>query len=469
MQSGRRYFLLGICGAGMSSLALLLQSLGMQVRGTDAQDQDFRAQSLGSHGIAVLSENEGAASIESDEIVVRSSAILSGNPVLEAAVRAGSTILHRTEVLSTVASRYFLIAVAGTHGKTTTSGMIGYVLANQGKEPAICVGGRIVGFDRCFPKDHQLQNGVKGRPIMVLETDESDGSFLRFRADVAVVTNIDHDHLGTYDGSFDNLVCAFKQFAAQCEGRGGTVIGCGDDPNVRAMTACVRRHVLYGHDTANSVRVQYISSSNSVIIHDESTELLFKMTRGDEKSYDNAVAAALACEATGVEFRRALSVLETFPGMERRMEVLGEWRGITILTDHADHPTEIRATLQALAVRYPRRKLTLVLQPHRYTRVRACLEGYGQALVGADKVMLLDIFPAGEATERPEDLNAKLRASVGAALGTTLEDLSDDRAILASLLRTAVEGDVVVFVGPGDVNKLGLQFCGLLSNSNAVV
>lgn len=151
------------------------------------------------------------------------------------------------------------------------------------------------------------------------------------------------------------------------------------------------------------------------------------------------------------------------------MEVLGEWRGITILTDHADHPTEIRATLQALAVRYPRRKLTLVLQPHRYTRVRACLEGYGQALVGADKVMLLDIFPAGEATERPEDLNAKLRASVGAALGTTLEDLSNDRAILASLLRTAVEGDVVVFVGPGDVNKLGLQFCGLLSNSNAVV
>lgn len=469
MQPGRRYFLLGICGAGMSSLALLLQSLGMQVRGTDTQDLGSGAQSLGNHGIVVLSENEGAASIEPDEIVVRSSAILAGNPVLEAAVRAGSTILHRTEVLATVASRYFLIAVAGTHGKTTTSGMIGYVLADQRKEPAICVGGRIVGFDRYFPKDHPLPNGVKGRPIMVLETDESDGSFLRFHADVAVVTNIDHDHLGTYGGSFENLVGAFRQFAAQCESRGGTVIGCGDDPNVRTITACARRHVLYGHDTANSVRVQYLPSSNSAVILNDGAELLFRMTRGDEKSYDDAVAAALACEAAGVDFMCALRVLEAFPGMERRMEVLGEWKGVTILTDHADHPTEIRATLQALGVRYPGRKLTLVLQPHRYTRVGSCLEGYGPALTSADKVMLLDIFPAGETTERPEDLNAKLRASVSAALGTALEDPSDDRTVLAFLLRTVVEGDVVVFVGPGDVNKLGLQFCGLLSSSNAVI
>ena len=468
LRPGRSFFLVGICGAGMSSLAMLLHSIGMDVRGSDIVNDGPEAERLTSLGIKVISEAEASGALRHDEILVRSSAIRPDNVVLMAAAGIRADVLHRTDVLSAVASEYFLVAVAGTHGKTTTSGMIGYVLARQGFAPTICVGGHIAGFDEVFPPEGTQRRQILGRPVMVLETDESDGSFLKFHPDVAVVTNIDNDHLGAYGDKFSNLVGAFAQFSQQCAERNGLIVGCGDDREVARIVQALPRHVLYGQKASNQVQIHYDVRNNTAIVAREGMEQPFAMERGDEKSYLNAVAACLACEAAGLPFADMFPILEGFPGMERRMQLLADHDGTVVLTDHADHPTEIRATLQAVSVRYPGRPLTLVLQPHRFSRVNTCLEEYGPALVGVSRIVLLDIFPAGETVERPEELNKMLRESVKAAVGGSLAPQMPVHQMLDVLRVSATPGDVVLFMGPGDVNKLGLRFCGLLTSDNTV-
>ncbi|RIE06116.1 UDP-N-acetylmuramate--L-alanine ligase [Candidatus Cryosericum terrychapinii] len=468
LQPGRPFFLVGICGAGMSSLAMLLHSIGMDVRGSDIANGGPEAERLTSLGIRVMSEAEAVGALRHDEVLVRSSAIRSDNVVLMAAAEIRAGVLHRTDILSAVASDYFLIAVAGTHGKTTTSGMIGYVLARQGFAPTICVGGNIAGFDGAFPSEGTQRRQIQGRPIMVLETDESDGSFLKFHPDVAVVTNIDNDHLGAYGDKFSNLVGAFARFSQQCAKRGGLIVGCGDDGEVARIVQALPRHVLYGQEASNQVQMRYHVRSNTATVARERMEQPFVMERGDEKSYLNAVAACLACEAVGVFLADTLHVLEGFPGMERRMQLLADHDETVVLTDHADHPTEIRATLQAVSVRYPGRLVTLVLQPHRFSRVSMCLEEYGPALAGVSRIVLLDIFPAGETAEHPEELNERLRESVKTAVGGSLAPQMPVDQMLDVLRVSATPGDVVLFMGPGDVNKLGLRFSGLLTSGNAV-
>ena len=468
LQPGRPFFLAGICGAGMSSLAMLLRSMGMDVRGSDIANDGLEAERLTSLGIRVMSEAEASGALRRDEVLVLSSAIRPDNVVLMAAGRIRADVLHRTDVLSAIASQYFLIAVAGTHGKTTTTGMIGYVLARQGFAPTICVGGHITGFDGAFPSEGRQRKQIQGRPIMVLETDESDASFLKFYPDVAVLTNIDNDHLGAYGDKFSNLVGAFARFSQQCAERGGLIIGCGDDRDVARIAQALPRHVLYGQEASNQVQMGYHFRSNTATVAREGMEQPFAMQRGDEKNYLNAVAACLACEAVGATLADTLHVLEGFPGMERRMQLLTDHDGTVVLTDHADHPTEIRATLQAVSARYPGRPLTLVLQPHRFSRVSMCLGEYGPALAGVSRIVLLDIFPAGETAECPEELNQRLRESVKTAVGDSLVPQIPVDQMLEDLRGVATPGDVVLFMGPGDVNKLGLRFCGLLTSDNTV-
>ncbi|HWQ22428.1 MAG TPA: Mur ligase domain-containing protein [Clostridia bacterium] len=468
LRPGTAFLLVGICGAGMSSLAMLLHSIGMDVRGSDVMSETAEAGRLTSLGIPVTSEGEAASSIRAPDVIVRSSAIQPGNPVLVAAQTTGCVVLHRTDVLRAIASDYYLIAVSGTHGKTTTTGMIGYALAERGFAPTICVGGHIAGFDQMFPLKGTQQRRIGGRPIMVLETDESDASFLKFHPDVAVMTNIDRDHLGTYEGKFSNLVDAFARFSRQCAEKGGLTVGCGDDKEVAGIVGSLPRYVLYGQGAENQVHMEYDLLTNTATVSRDGIEQPFVMERGDEKSYLNAVAACLACEAVGLALPDALHVLERFPGMERRMQVLADDGQIAVLTDHADHPTEIRATLRAVAARYPGRPLTLVLQPHRFSRVAMCLDGYGPALAGTSKIVLLDIFPAGETVERPAELNQRLRESVESSAGASLAPRTPVDQILEDLQMTTTPGDVVLFMGPGDVNRLGLRFCGLLTGSNSV-
>jgi UDP-N-acetylmuramate--alanine ligase len=468
VQPGTRVFLAGICGAGMSSLALLLQSIGVRVRGSDLLSDSREARRLAEHGIDVLSESVAASQLEADEILVRSSAIGPENPVYTAAQALGMQVVHRSDVLAQLASRHFLIAVAGTHGKTTTTGMIGYVLAQLGFVPTIYVGGRILGFDDLFPPYGPGRPSVNGRPVMVLETDESDRSFLKFHPDVAVVTNVDEDHLGAYGGSFQQLVQAFEQFGLQTEQRGGTVVGCGDDAEVLRMVQGLPRRVLYGSGASCDASVTYDAATNTAIVTRAGRTRTLAMEHGDRVAYLNAVAACLSCEAAGAEFDEAVRVIAGFPGMERRMQVLSRGVNGLVVTDHADHPTEIRATLEAVRARYPGTHVVLVLQPHRYSRVASCTDGYGPAVEGVSRIFLLDIFPAGEQTDDPARLNAALRESVRRAVGSALEPRMPVEQLFQELRGLAGGENVIVFMGPGDVNGLALTFAALLTGSNPV-
>lgn len=468
LHKGARFFLIGICGAGMSSLALLLHSMGMDVRGSDLVSDGLAVDRLASVGLRVMGEEDAAAAVTGDETVVYSSAIHQDNIVLAAAAARHARLLHRADLLAEIASGYFLVAVAGTHGKTTTAGMIGYVLAKQGFAPTIYVGGHIMGFDAEFPMQSALRVEVGGRPVMVLETDESDASFLKFHADVGVITNVDKDHLGTYGGSFENLVDAFQRFALQCSERAGLVIGFGDDDVVERIAKRAPNHATYGENASNQTQIVYDWAANTVRIHRDAQHMLFAMQRGDEKGYLNAVAASLACEALGVPFVDALDVLRAFPGMERRMQVLAVFEGVTIVTDHADHPTEIMATMQAVSVRYPGKPVTVVLQPHRYSRVQTCLHDYGPAIKGASRIVLLNIFPAGETVENPEELNATLRREVQKSVGPALLPWSVPEDVLSYLRTSLLPGEIVLFIGPGDVHRLGSRFCTLFRSDNAI-
>ncbi len=453
------YFLAGICGTGMSSLALFLKSRGAVVRGSDLVLAGPEVDRLVQNGIPVLSEEDGARSLTSRDVVIRSSAIHPENPVACVAQKLGCRVRHRTDVLAEVASEYFLIAVAGTHGKTSTTGMIGYLCSHLGYAPAIYVGGRILGFEDYFPPE----NGrCGGRPVMVMETDESDASFLKFHPDVAVITNIDRDHLGTYGGEFDRLIEAFQQFAQQCSERSGIVIGCGDDPNVRRILEAVPNHASYGYGQGNDVGLSYDRAANRAVLRAGGDSYGLQMEHGDETAYLNAVAAALACHAVQIPLPAALEALSQFPGMERRMQVLVEQGGVTVLSDHADHPTEIQATLRAVAVRYPGRRLFLVLQPHRYSRVQSCLTAYAPALAGVQHLALLSIFPAGEQCEDPAALNVSLRASIRARLGSALMEERDIEKLFSCLRAVLCPGDVVLFMGPGDIGRTALRFGRLL-------
>jgi UDP-N-acetylmuramate--alanine ligase len=464
--SPKSYFLAGICGVGMSSLALLLKSRGNFVRGSDIILEGSEVERLKAEEIFVVSEQEGANTLTNKGILVVSSAIHSDNLVLLAAQKANLIIQHRADVLAEVAAEYYLIAVSGTHGKTTTSGMIGYTLHQLGYNPITYVGGKIMGFSDYFPKEENEKHLINGKAIMVIETDESDASFLKFHPDIAIITNIDKDHLGAYGENFDTLIDAFKQFAKQCEERGGLVIGYGDDKNVRDIVSSIKKHILYGSEKDNDVLVNYHSESNDAIVKVEEESTSLHMEKGDEKTYLNATATALACHSLGIPLTQIFNVLTKFPGMERRMQMLGEYSGIAILSDHADHPTEIKATLQAVSVRYPNRRLFLILQPHRYTRVTNCFSGYAPAVESVKNLVLLDIFPAGESCNDPIALNKSLRDSIQNKLGDALMPITTTEELFAKLPPLLESNDIVLFMGPGDIGKLAQKFSDTTTATN---
>jgi UDP-N-acetylmuramate--alanine ligase len=462
-----RYFVAGICGMGMCPLALLLHSRGCEVRGSDASIEGTAARSLRAAGVVVMDEASGLASLQGGDTLVYSTAISESHQLRKRARELGLQEFHRVDVLEAIARDYYVIAVAGTHGKTTTTGILGFVLEAAGWEPTIYVGGRILGFDTYFPPDLQNAHQVAGKPLLVVETDESDTSFLRLVPDVAVITNIDRDHLGAYNNSFEGLVRAFERFAIGCRDRGGVLIGFSDDGEVAHLVDRIPLRILYGSTNADAM-VSYDELANVCRVIYEGRDTLFAMERGDEKTYLDAVAACLSCSALGMDFSTALRHASRFPGMERRLQQIGEARNVAVVSDHADHPTEIAASMRALRARYKQRRIVLVLQPHRYSRVTARLEDYGRAVAEAGLLVLLPIYAAGEQVRDVDDLNRSLRTVVRQTVGSKLAESMSRDSTLKWLLAQVEPGDVVTFMGPGDVNELAWHFCGLLTGDIAV-
>lgn len=386
----KKVFLIGIGGAGMSSLAFLARDLGYQVSGSDIKDSD-NVRKLQKKGIKVFIGHfeKNIASIKPD-IVVYSSAIKKDNPELRWAKKNKIIIKHRFAFLSQLISSFKTIAVSGTHGKTTATSMVGFLL-QQAKIPTyVYLGGENV----CLKEEK-----ITPQSWVVLETDESDQSFLLFDPLISIITNIDRDHLSNYHYSFAELKNAFQRFI-QGQAKRKITILCADDQNLVQVAKNIKKQAFltYGLSQKADFWAQNLQYSSSGI----KAELIFrgkkvgqlKVAFLSEQNLLNALAAILATKQAGVNFKQSIKYLKKFTLPKRRSEIVGEKKKVLIIDDHADHPTEVKATLQSLKVL--NRRIIAIYEPHRYTRMKMLGDKVGTAFDDADVIISLDICPAFE-------------------------------------------------------------------------
>jgi UDP-N-acetylmuramate--alanine ligase len=413
-----------------------------------------------------------ASQIEGAHVVVYSSAIARDNPELQAARQRGIPVIPRAEMLAELMRLRFAVAVAGAHGKTTTTSMIALTLERAGLDPTAVIGGRLSAFG---------SNARLGRgELMVAEADESDRSFLKLFPSIAVITNIDHEHLENY-GSFDDLQQAFVDFANKVPFY-GAVVACLDDPNLaQVLPRMTRRVVTYGLDsadadlTATDVALGPLSATATVQRRERgSAQRPFERAgpgtagRGDRRKAKVTLGPlalavpgrhnllnALAVVAVGIElglsFDRVAAGLQEFRGAERRFDVRGEPNGILVVDDYGHHPTEIAAVIAA--ARTFGRRIVVAFQPHRFSRTAALIDAFGPALGGADHIVLTDIYAAGEDPIPGVTLDAlgdAVRRS--AAVPVDLVPRLDD--VVPAVVRVARRGDIVITLGAGSIGTL---------------
>jgi UDP-N-acetylmuramate--alanine ligase len=435
----------GIGGAGMSGIAEVLVNLGYKVSGSDLKESEV-TQRLKSLGASIFIGHQ-AQNMEGAHVIVTSTAVDIKNPEVKGAREKGIPVIPRIEMLAEIARLKYTIAIAGTHGKTTTTSMVGAVLQAGGLDPTVVVGGRL----------KHLNSGARlGQgDYLVAEADESDGSFLKLSPTLAVITNIDNDHLD-YWHTFDKIEEAFVTYANRVPFY-GCVIVCLDDPHVKEQVPrMTRRVVTYGTSTAALLKAQNIVVDTGGTSFDvtESGQAIGKVRLGVPGKHN--VLNSLAAIAVGLElsipFSQIAQGLASFEGVGRRMEMKGESQGITYIDDYGHHPTEIRATVAALRERYPKRRLVVVFQPHRYSRTQQLYKEFSESFKDADAVHLMDIYPAGEKPIKGvttdlilKPLQKKHSSAQALPASTTPEKF---RAQLAT-------GDVVLTLGAGDVWKWG--------------
>ncbi len=440
-----RIHLIGIGGAGMSGIGEVLLNMGYQVSGSDLKASEATDRIVGQGGRVFIGHSP--SNVEGAQVVVYSSAVQADNAELLAARSAGVPVIPRADMLAELMRMKYGVAVGGAHGKTTTTSMIAAVLARGGLDPTIVVGGRL----------HALGSNARlGRgPFLVAEADESDGSFLRLAPAVAVITNIDREHLDHY-GSLDEVRRAFLYFANRVPFYGVTV-ACGDDAEVRALLPDVRKRLLlYGTTPEADVRAEAIrlgpeGSRFRVIAHGKIQGEAELRLPGHHNVLNALAAVAVGLEVE-VGFAHVAEALAGFVGVSRRFELRGEAAGVRVIDDYAHHPTEIRATLAAARARGGRR--LVVFQPHRYTRTQSLVEEFGVAFDEAERVWVLDIYGAGE---KPIDGVSGLMVVDSARRhgASHVVHGPDPEAVIEQVVAAARPGDTVMTLGAGDVWKLG--------------
>jgi UDP-N-acetylmuramate--alanine ligase len=431
--AGRRLHFIGIGGAGMSGLALVARALGAEVTGSDRASSSY-SERLREAGIAVAIGHDAAGVPAGAEVVV-STAIAGDNPELVAARDAGLDVLHRGDLLGEVSRLKPTVAIAGTHGKTTTASMAAHVLVSLGREPSYLIGGelRSTGTNAAWGEGEWL----------VVEADESDRSFLKLAPALAVVTNVELDHHSTYRSTLE-IEQAFAAFAAGSERTAAWVDVAG------LPDADVRFGIEAGSLAARDVE---LSPAGSRFVVDGVAVALAVPGRHNVL---NALAALATCGAAGVSVAEAAPALASFTGARRRFEPRGKTAsGAVVYDDYAHHPTEVRATLEAARTLSPER-VVACFQPHLYSRTQMLAREFGQALALADVVCVLDVYPA---RERPEDhpgvsgwLVAAAAASAARGRRVYWTPAMDDAE---RLLRSELaEGDLLLTLGAGDVDTL---------------
>jgi len=444
----------GIGGIGMSGIAEVLLNLGYHISGSDTKETEVtrRLQSLGCE----ISYGHRRENLKEADVVVISSAIRHGNPEVEAAEKRLIPVIPRAEMLAELMRMKIGIAIAGTHGKTTTTSLIATVLAAGGLDPTVVIGGRL----NSIGSNARLGQGE----FLVAEADESDGSFLKLMPTIAVVTNIDPEHLDYYKG-IEEIKETFLSFLNKIPFFGLAVL-CLDHPNIQSLLPRLKkRFTTYGLTTqadfqAKEIAFEGLSTSFEVVHrHQEIGRLSLRMP-GLHNVY-NALATLATAFELDIPFQIIQETLRDFSGIQRRFQIKGEKKGILIVDDYGHHPVEIMATLKAARTGWVKR-IVAVFQPHRYTRTQALFKDFLTAFYDADVLILTDIYPAGE--DRIEGVEAKALFEGLREYGhKDVTYLGDKKEIVEYLLRIISPGDLVITLGAGDIWQVSDELVSRLS------
>ena len=447
----RRIHFVGIGGIGMSGIAELLANFGYAVSGSDAKRSETTAR-LEQFGITVH-EGHQAGHVGDAEVVVVSSAVKRTNPEVAEATRRGIPVIPRAEMLAELMRLRYGIAIAGAHGKTTTTSMVALILERAGLDPTAVIGGRL----SAFGSNARLGSG----DYMVVEADESDRSFLKLSPSIAVITNLDREHMESY-GSWENLQQAFADFANKVPFY-GAVVACADDAAVRELLPKLTRRVItYG---LNGRRADIVGKNMRLEAFGSVCDVVQQLPDGISKDLGqvrlrvpgrhnllNALGAIAVGLEAAVPFARIVAALEEFRGAERRFEMRGEARGVMVVDDYGHHPTEITAVIDAARAGIDRR-VVVVFQPHRYSRTSQLLPEFGLALAAADEVVLTDIYAAGETPLEGVTIEAVADA-VRAVGSCSVHVVKNIDALPAAVSGLAHDGDLVITLGAGSIGTV---------------
>jgi UDP-N-acetylmuramate--alanine ligase len=463
----------GIGGSGMSGIAEVMLSLGYAVQGSDLKPNK-QTKRLEAQGATVFI-GHAANNIRDADAVVVSSAVDETNPEVAAAREQFMPVVSRAEMLAELMRFRYSIAVAGTHGKTTTTSLVASVLAEGGLDPTFVIGGRLKSADA----NARLGEG----DYLVAEADESDASFVHLKPMLAIVTNIDADHMSTYDGDIEKLKAGFIEFLHNLPFYGLAVV-CTDDPGVNEVLGDVGRSITtYGINEDADIRAVNIEFDENTTEFDVVRSSKVEETLGDTQSLyqimhvklrlpgmhnvRNSLAAIAVADELQIGDAAVMSALEKFEGIDRRFQSLGEIQTsagkVMLVDDYGHHPTELAATLAAAKSGYPDRRVVLVFQPHRYTRTRDLMDDFASVLSEADALVLLDVYAAGEEPIAGADGRSMARAirTRGAVEPVFVEQLEDLAGVLEDVL---CDGDLVLTMGAGDIGAYAHSLPELLSN-----
>jgi len=455
-RKGKHIHFVGIGGIGMSGIAELLLNLGYKISGSDLQESDItrRLESLG----GLIHIGHDGAWISGAEVVVTSSAIPADNPEVQSAVNALIPVIPRAEMLAELMRlAKYGIAIAGSHGKTTTTSMVAWLLAQAGFDPTVVIGGKVDCLGGTNAK-------LGGGDFLIAEADESDGSFLKLAPVLEVVTNIDLEHLDYYK-SIDEIKALFLQFIDKIPFYGAVIL-CLDDPNVASILPEIKKRFLtYGLTSqaniyARGITARGLSTRFEVCNENESLGEITLSLAGVHNVY-NALAAVTVGLELDIPFATIAAALQGFSGVQRRLQIKGERRDITVVDDYGHHPTEIRATLSALRDAWPKRRRVVLFQPHRYSRTKALAEEFYTAFHEADILLLTEIYSAGE-TPIPDVTAEALLNGIRqhghrhAHYEPTLDKLLD------KTMDILAPGDVVLSLGAGNIWQAGERLLKML-------
>ncbi|MEL7185759.1 MAG: UDP-N-acetylmuramate--L-alanine ligase [Pseudomonadota bacterium] len=452
----------GIGGSGMSGIAEVMLSLGYAVQGSDLKPNK-QTKRLEKQGATIFIGHVSDHINDADAVVV-SSAVDETNPEVAAAREKRMPVVSRAEMLAELMRFRYSIAVAGTHGKTTTTSLVASLLAEGGLDPTFVIGGRLKSADA----NARLGQG----DYLVAEADESDASFVHLKPMLAIVTNIDADHMATYDGDIEKLKSGFIEFLHNLPFYGLAVV-CTDDPGVNEVLGDIGRSVTtYGTNEDADIRAANIefdaaTTTFDVVRRDSDETLRVSLQLPGMHNVRNALAAIAVADELQISSDAVQTALQKFEGIDRRFQNLGDVRtnkgSVTIVDDYGHHPTEVAATLAAARSGWPERRVVLIFQPHRYSRTRDLMDDFANVLSDADVLVLLDVYAAGEEPIANADGRAmaraiRSRASVEPIFVESLDDVAD---VLQGVL---ADGDLVLTMGAGDIGAYAQTLPDLLRN-----